>query len=127
MNAITLTSKSSTVELRAAVGHIMTELRARKAQAGKTPPASTVAPSVPEVKVSKKAAAKAKTEKQAKRDADKAAYKAKKAEHASRPFGIRCVPTGSILKRRFTDELVALAQAASLTTEMKRAYEVISI
>jgi hypothetical protein len=103
-----------TETLRGWIGSIMTELRTRKS-GGKNAPAAAVSAPVK----SKPTAAK--------REQAKQEYKQRKAEHDSRPFGVRRVSDGKVLKRRFVDATVAAAQAAELTLSMKTEYAVVSL
>ncbi len=105
-----------TETLRGWIGSIMTELRTRKS-GGKDVAAATVSAPVKSTH----------TEEAARRERAKQEYKQRKADHDSRPFGVRRVSDGKVLKRRFTDATVAAAQAAELTLSMKTEYAVVSL
>jgi len=55
----------------------------------------------------------------------KAAYLERKAEYASRPFGVRCISTGKVLKSKYTTLEEAAQRAVEVEAQMKRAYEAI--
>ena len=44
---------------------------------------------------------------------------------AARSFGVRCIPTGKVLKRAYTSEADAQKACAELVALMKRPYEVV--
>lgn len=94
----------NTVELRAAVGVCLNELKSRK-QSG-----------TPAKVVSTLAAPKA--------AAPKAPVKPGPTE--ARPFGVVCVATGKTLKRSYATQAEADAAAADLSVQMKREYQTVA-
>ncbi len=111
-NIAELLTELSTEQLRTLSGQVMAELRKRKA-ASTAPVAAT--PAAAKRKPTKSADEKA---------ASKTAYLEKKAEYASREFGVICTSTGKTLKRRFASEVDALTAADALSVQMKRSYAV---
>jgi hypothetical protein len=101
----------NTIELRMISGRILNELKKRKAAgvpaqvAGTSVPPESTAP-VGAAPTSEPEAVPAKPE---------------------RPFGIRCVTSGKLLKRRYPDKSLAEAALPALVASTKMVYEAVAI